>query len=107
MPVTLTIKHVPDDLAARLRTLAARNHRSLQGELMHTLEALAAAVVTSRTSTNQRENMQPQRDSATTPATDDLMERLLAIAGGQGIDTTQLLTREQVHDRALTRQTGI
>ena len=34
MSVNLSIKEVPDDLAERLRQRAARNHRSLQGELM-------------------------------------------------------------------------
>ena len=34
MPVTLSIKNVPDDLADRLRAMAEKNHRSLQGELM-------------------------------------------------------------------------
>jgi plasmid stability protein len=38
MPVDLSIKHVPDQLAERLRHLAARNHRSLQGELLSMLE---------------------------------------------------------------------
>ena len=38
MPVNLSIKNVPDDLADRLRHRAARNHRSLQGELMAILE---------------------------------------------------------------------
>ncbi len=32
MPVTLSIKNVPDDVAQRLREIAAANHRSLQGE---------------------------------------------------------------------------
>ena len=42
MPVTLTIKHVPDDLAEKLRQRAASRHRSLQGELLVMLnEALA------------------------------------------------------------------
>jgi plasmid stability protein len=36
--VTLSIKNVPADLAERLRTRAARNHRSLQGELMAILD---------------------------------------------------------------------
>ena len=39
MPVTLSIKHVPEDLADRLRKRAEDNHRSLQGELMCILEA--------------------------------------------------------------------
>jgi len=38
MPVNLSIKDVPDDLAARLRQRAAGNHRSLQGELLALLE---------------------------------------------------------------------
>lgn len=38
MPVTLSVKNVPDQLAARLRERAERNHRSLQGELIAILE---------------------------------------------------------------------
>jgi plasmid stability protein len=38
MPVDLSIKHVPEALAKRLRQRAARHHRSLQGELMAMLE---------------------------------------------------------------------
>jgi antitoxin FitA len=38
MPVNLSIKNVPDDLAERLRHRAALGHRSLQGELMAILE---------------------------------------------------------------------
>lgn len=36
--VNLSIKNVPDQLAASLRARAARNHRSIQGELMAILE---------------------------------------------------------------------
>lgn len=43
MPVTLSIKNVPDDLARRLRRRAARHHRSLQGELLAILEDTAQA----------------------------------------------------------------
>ena len=39
---TLTIKDVPEPLAERLRQRAARNHRSLQGELMAIVEQAAA-----------------------------------------------------------------
>ena len=43
MPVTLTIKQVPDALAGKLRERAAASHRSLQGELMAILhEAIDA-----------------------------------------------------------------
>ena len=38
MPVNLSIKNVPDEIAVRLRWRAARAHRSLQGELMAILE---------------------------------------------------------------------
>ncbi len=46
MPVTLTVKQVPERLAQKLRTRAAANHRSLQGELMSILnEAVGSAGV--------------------------------------------------------------
>jgi plasmid stability protein len=38
MPVSLSIKNVPDHLADRLRERAEKAHRSLQGELMAILE---------------------------------------------------------------------
>lgn len=38
MPVNLSIKNVPEDLAGRLRARARRNHRSLQGELRAMLD---------------------------------------------------------------------
>lgn len=41
MTVHLSIKNVPDEVAARLRRRAERAHRSLQGELMAILEAAA------------------------------------------------------------------
>ena len=46
MPVTLSIKNVPDDLAARLRTRAAAHHRSLQGELLAILDEAAQPKLT-------------------------------------------------------------
>jgi antitoxin FitA len=44
MPVDLTIKRVPDELAEHLRRRAARHHCSLQGELLAMLEQHLAAV---------------------------------------------------------------
>lgn len=44
MPVNLSIKDVPDDLAERLRQRAQRHHRSLQGELMAIVEQAASGV---------------------------------------------------------------
>jgi antitoxin FitA len=48
MTVTLSIKNVPDELAERLRERAARNHRSLQGELMAILETVASPATPTR-----------------------------------------------------------
>lgn len=42
--VTLSVKQVPASLAKRLRERAARNHRSLQGELRAILEQAAHEV---------------------------------------------------------------
>ncbi len=41
MPVDLSVKNVPDDIAEKLRSRAKKNHRSLQGELMAILEEAA------------------------------------------------------------------
>ena len=38
MPVNLSIKNAPDHLVARLKERAAKNHRSLQGELLSIIE---------------------------------------------------------------------
>lgn len=39
MTVNLSIKNVPEALAAKIRARAERNHRSLQGELMAIVDA--------------------------------------------------------------------
>jgi antitoxin FitA len=38
MPTNLSIKNAPDDLVAWLKERAAKNHRSLQGELLAIIE---------------------------------------------------------------------
>jgi plasmid stability protein len=43
MPVNLSIKNAPDDVVERLRARAARNHRSLQGELLAIVEEAVRA----------------------------------------------------------------
>lgn len=43
MPVNLSIKNAPDDLVARLKERAAKNHRSLQGELLAIIEEAVRA----------------------------------------------------------------
>jgi plasmid stability protein len=42
MPVSLSIKNVPDDVVERLRERASQNRRSLQCELLHIVETAAA-----------------------------------------------------------------
>jgi antitoxin FitA len=42
MPVNLSIKNVPDKLAAQLRARAKANNRSLQGELIIVLQEAIA-----------------------------------------------------------------
>jgi plasmid stability protein len=39
VPVSLSIKEVPEEILERLRTRAERNHRSLQKELLAIVEA--------------------------------------------------------------------
>jgi plasmid stability protein len=41
MPVTLSIKNAPDEVVRRLKERAARNRRSLQGELLSIIEEAA------------------------------------------------------------------
>jgi antitoxin FitA len=38
MPLNLSIKNAPDEIVERLKARAARNHRSLQGELLSIIE---------------------------------------------------------------------
>jgi plasmid stability protein len=40
--MNLSIKNVPDDVVERLKARAARDHRSLQGELLHIVKSAAA-----------------------------------------------------------------
>ena len=103
MSVNLSVKNVPEALAAKLRERAERNHRSLQGELMAILEA--AATVPSAMRANTAGASYDAGPAAR--ATVGLLDRLMAIAGDRGIDTTKRLTREQAHDRKLLRKAGI
>ena len=41
MPVTLSVKNAPDEVVQKLKARAARNHRSLQGELMDIISRAA------------------------------------------------------------------
>ncbi len=110
MPVTLTIKQVPDEMAARLRRLAARNHRSVQGELMHTLETLLAThnpaerAEPPTPSRARKRRASPQAPSAQEKAPDDLLFELDRIVAGTHWGKAPVLTREQANDRGLTRE---
>lgn len=68
MPVNLSIKNVPDELAARLRLRAQRNRRSLQRELLAILDQAAddgAGLVPSRPPPQDRRRL----------SIDDIVER--------------------------------
>ena len=47
MSASLSIKNVPDEVVERLRARAARNRRSLQGELLDLIERAADEIPTS------------------------------------------------------------
>ena len=103
MALNLSVKNVPESLAARLRQRAERNHRSLQGELMAILEAAArdsnvpqARIVASAYDAGPAQH-----------ASGGLLDRLTAIAGGRGIDSAKRLTRAQAHDRKALRKAGV
>ena len=118
MGVSLSIKDVPEALAERLRRRAARNHRSLQRELMAIVEAAVdpgavawpahgtrshapAGPVTARESDGAYAvTVQEQAPSAA----DGLLAELDAIVAGSRWGSAPLLTREQAHDRALARE---
>lgn len=101
MSINLSVKNVPEALASKLRERAERNHRSLQGELMSILEAAASDPQVGRANTSAA------KYDMVTPAADRLLDRLMAIAGDRGIDTSKRLTREQAHDRKLLRKSGV
>ena len=103
MPVNLSVKNVPEAIAAKLRDRAARNHRSLQGELMAILENATTEANVTRTSAG---GARYEIEASTAPV-EGLLDRLLAIAGDRGIDTSKRLTREQAHDRRSLRKAGV
>ncbi|MBK8322262.1 MAG: Arc family DNA-binding protein [Betaproteobacteria bacterium] len=101
MPVNLSVKNVPEALAARLRRRAERNHRSLQGELMAILESAAR-----ESATTTGAPVAAYAAASAEPPGDRLLARLLAIAGDRGVDASKRLTREEAHDRASLRKRG-
>jgi hypothetical protein len=121
MGVSLSIKGVPEALAERLRRRAARNHRSLQRELMALLEAAAEGGVGAASGEGGRAQTSgararvaepeavyaaavPAEEGGTAGGCDDLLAELDAIVAGSRWAEGPLLTREQLHDRALARE---
>ena len=110
MPVSLSIKDVPEALAERLRARASRNHRSLQRELMAIVEAAAAAPDTPLraliASSVDAPAYEVVRSDSTADAggSDELLSELDAIAAGSRWARAPLLTREQANDRRLGRE---
>jgi len=106
----LSIKDVPETLAEKLRQRAARNHRSLQGELMALLDAAAnesMVMVTSPRSTVESAPLPTYLVTMDAPATtdqDELLVELDAIVASSHWGNAPLLTREQIHDRRLMRE---
>jgi plasmid stability protein len=116
----LSVKDVPESLAEALRQRAARNHRSLQGELMALLEASVAQSSTQAAPVPRVNEPAPVALRAAEPTLsayfaaganpvpladqDDLLARLDAIVAGSQWGHAPLLTREQTHDRRLARE---
>lgn len=115
MPVNLSIKEVPDALADRLRRRAARNHRSLQRELMAIVEAAVSAPAAPAPAVRVAEPAPPAfasgpaiRDRPAQPAASagdgSLLAALDGIVAGSRWGHAPLLTREQANDRRLSRE---
>jgi plasmid stability protein len=109
MPVSLSIKGVPEALVERLRRRAAGNHRSLQRELMAIVEAAvqpAPRTAPVRVAALRVAESEAAWQVGTDPAGagDSLLEELDGIVAGSRWGEAPLLTREQLHDRALARE---
>ena len=100
MTVNLSIKNVPDDVAERLRRRAEANHRSLQRELLALVEQAAGA-----TPAPLRVRESEARYAVPPPPSgDELLAELDAIVAGSRWGQAPLLGRDQLHDRALSRE---
>jgi plasmid stability protein len=114
MPVSLSIKAVPDELVERLRRRAKGNHRSLQRELMALIEAAVqpqarqaqgAYPVSTRPLAAPAVGESEPVWQVLAPSSDDgLLAELDAIVAGSRWGEAPLLTREQLHDRPLARE---
>ena len=101
MPVTLTIKQVPDALAERLRLQAAQNHRSLQGELMSILEAVVSQQDVEKSSHHIYQRVKRFSNDEGECGTGDLLAELDSIVAGSRWGKANVLSREQANSREL------
>ncbi|MBE7424115.1 MAG: hypothetical protein HS110_17075 [Zoogloeaceae bacterium] len=89
---SLSIKDVPESLLVAIRQRAARNHRSLQGELMALLEAAAAG---SETGPGARVRPAGKSAAETTrsfaEAAADFRRRFPATPGGKAESSTEYI----------------
>jgi len=82
---SLSIKNVPEEVIERLRERAARNHRSLQGELLALVRE--AAFTTTETSASERPPEAPVRRGTKT------LKQILDERVAQGIEARDDLPR--------------
>lgn len=82
----LSIKSVPEELAESLRQRAARNHRSLQGELMAILEAAVAA-----SSAPSNSSTQAKTPAASFGAAADAFRKRFSAPLGDSMDSTAIV----------------
>lgn len=114
MPVSLSIKAVPDELVERLRRRAQGNHRSLQRELMAIVEAAVQPLAHATREAHPMpalpsgaltvNELEPVWQVAPPSADDGLLDELDRIVAGSHWDEAPLLTRDQLHDRPLARE---
>lgn len=100
----LSIKDVPEALAEALRQQAARNHRSLQGELMALLEAAVRQPAPMVVQEPKAAAYAVAAPVAVPSVGGDLLAELDAIVAGSQWGSGPFLTREQAHDRRLSRE---
>jgi plasmid stability protein len=95
MPITISIRDVPDEIADRLRERAKRNHRSLQGELMALMERAAEQPGLREDQRDYRVEL-PKAESGvvTKKLLDEIAERARARnLGGLGESSTKIIRR--------------
>lgn len=92
MPVTLTIKQVPDQIAQGLRARAAKHHRSLQGELMFIIEQAALA--------QGSEALGAPWNTGVAGSADGLLDELDSIMAGSEWGSASVLSRAQANERS-------